>query len=92
MGGSGGGLAVVDDRGWAFAGGGVDQHEPAPAEISCRRMRHRESQTDRDRGIHRIAAIEQNTPSHLGGKRLLRNHHGVRGTNWIFSAGRRRES
>jgi len=55
-------------------------------------MRHRERQTNRDRGIHRIAAIEQNTPAYIGGQRLLRNHHGVRSANRIFSAGRRRES
>ncbi len=52
------GFAIID-RGVA-AVGAVDHHEAAAAEIAGARIAHRERKTDRDRGIHRIAALLQN--------------------------------
>ena len=78
------GLAIVD-RG-IVAGRLVDQHEAAAAEIAGARIGHRERKADRDRGIHRIAALLQNVDADARRDRFLRHHHAVLGDDRLGMA------
>ena len=70
------GLAIID-RG-VFAGGEMDQHEAAAADIAGARIGHRHGEADRDRGINRIAAFLQDIDADARRQRFLRHHHAVR--------------
>ncbi len=69
------GFAIID-RG-VVAIGEVDHHEAAAAEIAGARIADGQRKADRDRGIHRIAALLQNVVADAGRARLLRHHHAV---------------
>ena len=55
----------------------MDQHEAAAADIAGARIAHCERKTDRDCGIHRVAALLQNVDTDARRAWLLRHHHAV---------------
>ncbi len=55
----------------------MDHHESAAAEIAGARIGDRERETDRDRGVHRVAAAVEDLDTDAGGALLLRHHHAV---------------
>ncbi len=69
------GLAIVDRR--ILAVGEVNHHETAAADIAGARIADGERKTDRDRGIHRIAALLQDIDADMRRACLLRHHHAV---------------
>ena len=73
------GLAIVD-RG-VLATGAVDHHETAAADIAGTRIGHGHGEADRDRRVHRVAALLQNLDADACRARLLRHHHAVFGDN-----------
>jgi len=83
------GLAVVD-RDVLVTLGRVNHHEAAAADISRARIGHGHRESDRHRGIDRVAAA----PQHIGADPrrdfLLRHHHAVFGDHGMNGVGRRR--
>ena len=70
------GFAIVDRR--IFTGlAEMDHHEAAAADIACARISHRERETDRHRGIDRVATTIEHFNPDTGGTLLLRHHHAV---------------
>ena len=57
----------------------MHQHEAAAADIAGLRMRHRQREADRDRGIDRVAALPQDLHADARRVLLLRRHHAVAG-------------
>ncbi len=55
----------------------MHQHEAAAADIAGLRMRHREREADRDRGIDCVAAGFENLHAHVGRALFLARHHAV---------------
>ena len=70
-------LAIVDRDRFARAGV-VDQHEPAAAEVTRARQGDGECETDRYRGVDRVAAIGEHLCADFRCVRVLRRHHAVR--------------
>ena len=71
------GLAIVDGAIVGRSLREMDHHEAAAADIAGARIGHRQRETDRDRGIDRIAAALKNFNADAGGALLLRHHHAV---------------
>ena len=71
------GLAIVD--GGIPAAGKVNHHEAAAADIAGARIADGERETDRDGGIHRIAALLQDVDADMRRAGLLGHHHAVAG-------------
>ncbi len=72
------GLAIVDgDR--LVARRQMHQHEAAAADVAGLRMRHRERESDRNRGIDRVAAGFEDIDADTGRELLLARHHAVFG-------------
>ena len=59
--------------------GEVNHHEAAAADIAGARIADGERKTDRDGGIHRIAALLQDVDADMRRAGLLRHHHAVAG-------------
>ena len=79
------GLAIVDRS--VLAVGEVNHHEAAAADIAGARIARGKGKTDRDCGIHRIAALLQNIDADTRRARLLRHHHAVAGGNAFGTRG-----
>ena len=71
------GLAIVD--GGVSTVGEVNHHKTAAADIAGARIADGERKTDRDRSIHRIAAVLQNVDADMRRAGFLRHHHAVAG-------------
>ena len=57
--------------------GQADQHEATAADIARERVRHRQRQSHRDRGIDGIAAVFQYLQAGFGGVAFVGDHHAV---------------
>ena len=66
-------LAVVEEVSLA-----IDEHggEPAAAEVACLRIGHRERESDRDRGVDRVAAGGEDLGRSVGAVPVGRGHRG----------------
>ena len=66
-------LPVVERCDLAVAG--ADHHEAAAAEVAGLGVHHRQRESHRDGGVHRVAALAQDVPADLARDRAARHHH-----------------
>ena len=70
-----------------LAVGLAQQHEAAPANISCLRMNDRQRETSSYRGIHGVAALAQDVCTDLRSLLVNAHHHGLAGVDWPHALG-----
>jgi hypothetical protein len=66
----------IDERNSAIRG--ADQHESATAEVSRRRMCHRQREPDGYGGVHGVATFLHHCDTDIGGERLLSGYDAMR--------------